>query len=169
MQWRWARAHDTIDITGEGGALATRKGYGGDYSWRSAVCGEVLQAEGEAYAEFTWVDGGSGLYVGVARAGVDPSSVSGGLSNTADGWMYACSSGNYYHNGVSAKPWASGTKQAIKEGETVGLLLRQGSLSVYIEGKQVGTMVTGLAGQLVWATDLNGNGSVRIARKPLPE
>ena len=48
----------------------------------------------------------------------------------------------------------------------VGLLLRQGSLSVYIKGKQVGTMVTGLTGQLVWAADLDG--SVRITRKPTP-
>ena len=50
----------------------------------------------------------------------------------------------------------------------MGLLLRQGSLSVYIKGKQVGTMVTGLTGELVWATDLYGGGSVRIARKPPP-
>ena len=69
------------------------------------------------------------------------------------------------HNG-SWKGWASGEKQGIEKGETVGLLLRQGSLSVYIKGKQVGTLVTGLTGELVWATDLDG--SVRIARKPPP-
>jgi len=51
----------------------------------------------------------------------------------------------------------------------VGLLLRQGSLSVYIKGKRVGTMVTGLTGELVWATDLGSYSSVRIARKPVPE
>ena len=49
------------------------------------------------------------------------------------------------------------------------MLLKQGSLSVYIKGKQVGTMVTGLTGELVWAADLGNNGSVRIARKPVPE
>ena len=83
VQWRWARAHDSIDITGEGGALATRKS--GDKNWlyRPAVCGEVLQAEGEAYAEFTWVSG-RWLMVGVARAGGDPSSVGDGLSGTAE-------------------------------------------------------------------------------------
>ena len=166
MQWRWARAHDTIDITGEGGALATRKGYGGDYSWRSAVCGEVLQAEGEAYAEFTLVSGW--LLVGVARAGADPSSVEGGLYKTAGGWMYDCDDGYHYHNGRQT-PWASGSKQGITEGETVGLLLRRGSLSVHIGGRQVGVMCTGLTGPLVWAADLGASGaSVRIARKPPP-
>ena len=69
--WRWARAHAAVDITGEGGALATRNS---GIGWRLAVCGEVLQAESEAYAEFTWGSGDSPM-VGVARAGVDPSSL----------------------------------------------------------------------------------------------
>ena len=164
MQWRWARAHDTIDITGEGGALATRKG-GGGY-WLPAVCGEVLQADGEAYAEFTPVSG-SGVMVGVARAGVDPSSVGNGLYSTADGWMYVCGDGNHRHNG-SYPPWASGERQRIKKGGTVGLLLRRGSLSVHIGGRQVGVVCTGLSGALVWAADLYSSASVRIARKPPP-
>ena len=163
MQWRWARADSSIDITGEGGALTTRKGGTG---WRPAVCGEVLQAEGEAYAEFTWVSG-SYVIVGVARAGVDPSSV-GGLFRTADAWMYQCLNGCHYHSGRDT-PWASGEKQGIKVGETVGLLLRRGSLSVHIGGRQVGVMCTGLSGALVWAADLRDRGtSVRIARKPSP-
>ena len=167
MQWRWARAHDSIDITGEGGALATRKS--GDKNWlyRPAVCGEVLQAEGEAYAEFTWVSGFR-LMVGVARAGVDPSSVERGLYKTTDGWMYECEDGVHYHND-SDGAWASGEPQGIKVGETVGLLLRRGSLSVHIGGRQVGVMCTGLSGELVWAADLYYSGaSVRIARKPPP-
>ena len=50
----------------------------------------------------------------------------------------------------------------------MGLLLRRGSLSVHIGGRQVGVMCTGLSGApLVWAADLCG-GSVRIARKPPP-
>ena len=51
----------------------------------------------------------------------------------------------------------------------MGLLLRRGSLSVHIKGKQVGTLVTGLTGQLVWAADLYRKGcSVRIARQAPP-
>jgi len=168
VQWRWARAHSQVDITGEGGALATMKR---SIYHRSAVCGEVLQAEGEAYAEFTWVSGWN-PFVGVARAGVDPSSVRDGFRSTADGWMYRCVGGYHYHND-SATPWASGTQQGIAEGETVGLLLRRGSLSVHIGGRQVGVMCTGLSGALVWAADLSdgggdGGSGVRIARKPLP-
>ena len=163
MQWRWARAHDQVDITGEGGALATSN----SGSWRAAVCGEVLQAEGEAYAEFTWVSGHYSLMVGVARAGVDPSSLEGGLCDTPDGWMYDCDDGAHEHNrDSSSTPWASGEQQGIEKGGTVGLLLRRGSLSVHIGGRQVGVLCTGLTGDLVWAADLDG--SVRIARKPPP-
>ena len=160
-------AHDDVDITGEDGALATRKS--AYYSYRSAVCGEVLQAEGEAYAEFTWVSDDY-VMVGVARAGVDPSSVRGGLYTTADGWMYYCDTGGHHHNDWRSTPWASGSPQAIKKkGGTVGLLLRRGSLSVHIGGRQVGVMCTGLTGELVWAADLYNSGtSVRIARKPPP-
>ena len=167
MQWRWARAHNSIDITGEGGALATRKSGSGDF--RAAVCGEVLQAEGEAYAEFTWVSGRD-VRVGVARAGVDPSSVRGGLYTTADGWMYRCYGGLHFHNS-RVTPWASGGSQGIERGGTVGLLLRRGSLSVHIGGRQVGVMCTGLSGELVWAADVYlgyYGSSVRIARKPPP-
>ena len=50
----------------------------------------------------------------------------------------------------------------------MGLLLRRGSLSVHIGGRQVGVMCTGLSGALVWAADLWCGDSVRIARKPPP-
>ena len=164
VQWRWARAHRDIDITGEGGALATRQS---GYGYTSAACGEVLQAEGEAYAEFTWVSGGHPR-VGVARAGVEASSMRGGLHRTVDGWMYSCNTAEHCHNGRGT-PWASGRSQGIAEGGTVGLLLRRGSLSVHIGGRQVGVMCTGLSGALVWAADLYYSGtSVRIARKPPP-
>ena len=95
----------------------------------------------------------------------------GGLYTTADGWMYECGYGGHYHNswGERITPWASGEPQGIAVGETVGLLLRRGSLSVHIGGRQVGVMCTGLSGALVWAADLYGSGgSVRIARKPPP-
>ena len=166
---RWAEAHSTIDI-GDGGTLATDdpKKYTSSRG-HPAVCGEVLEAGGEAYAEFTWVGGVSGNSprVGVARAGVDPSSrpVRGGLGATADGWMYNCRGGGHCHNGHSPR-WASGEPQGIKQGETVGLLLRRGSISVHIGGRQVGVLCTGLRGALVWAADLYD--SVRIARKPPP-
>ena len=81
--------------------------------------------------------------------------------------MYYCL-GAHYHNS-HWPPWASGEQYgpSIEEGETVGLLLRQGSLAVYIQGRRVGVLCTGLSGPLVWATDLY-TGSVRIARRPPP-
>ena len=107
--------------------------------------------------------------MGVARAGVNPSSGKNGFHGTADGWMYRCYNGAHCHNGRTT-PWSSGERQGIADGETVGLLLRRGSLSVHIGGRQVGVMCTGLSGALVWAADLgSGRGaSVRIARKPPP-
>ena len=168
VQWRWARAHGSIDITGEGGALAARKSGGGGFApYKSAVCGVVLQAKGEAYAEFS-INSRNAL-VGVARAGFDVTkSAPKGLYHTANAWMYWCGPGWHCHNRDNSKPWASGNRQGIQEGGTVGLLLKQGSLHVYIKGKQVGTLVTGLTGQLVWAADLREGASVRIARKPVP-
>ena len=50
--YRWARAHAYLDIRGEGGALA-KKTQGSYY--RTALCGEAMEAEGEHYAEFTLV------------------------------------------------------------------------------------------------------------------
>ena len=60
-------------------------------------------------------------------------------------------------SGWKSTPWASGSRQGIAEGGTVGLLLRRGSLSVHIGGRQVGVMRTGLSGALVWAADLLGD------------
>ena len=92
--------------------------------------------------------------MGVARAGVDPSSVDDGLVRTADGWMYYCYTGGHCHTSGNYTPWASGSQQGIKVGGMVGLLLRRGSLSVHIGGRQVGVLWTGLSGELVWAADL---------------
>ena len=76
--------------------------------------------------------------------------------------------GRHFHNG-SPTPWVSSRKQGMRAGEPFGLLLRRGSPSVHIKGRQVGVMCTGLSGSLVWAADLLYNGhsgsSVRIARK----
>ena len=168
---RWVKAHKAVDIRGENGALATA-GQDASSKYRPAVCGRVLQASGAAYAEFTWVAGGD-VMVGVARAGFDPAQpIQGqweGLFTTAAGWMMQ-SSGSFYHNSASAAetPWASGTKEGIAVGQTVGLLLRKGNLSVYIKGACVGTLCTGLSGSFVWATDLYNKASVRIALKPPP-
>ena len=40
------------------------------------------------------------------------------------------------------------------KGQTLGLQLRQGSLSAYRNGEQLGVMVSGLSGDFVWAADM---------------
>ena len=54
-------------------------------------------------------------------------------------------------------------------GETVGLLLSRGRLSVYRNGSAVGVLCEGLSGSFVWAADLYDTGdAVRILRKAVP-
>ena len=166
--YRWARAHAKLDIRGEGGALAKRT-RGGSY-YRTALCGEAMEAEGEHYAEFTLVaTAGGNDMVGVARPTYDPArDDADGVYKTADGWMLDCDDGYHYH-ADSAKAWASGGPLKVAAGETVGLLLSRGRLSVYRNGSAVGVLCEGLSGSFVWAADLLYQGdAVRILRKAVP-
>ena len=73
------------------------------------------------------------------------------------------------HYGGGGKDWASGGPLKVARGETVGLLLSRGRLSVYRNGLAVGVLCEGLSGSLVWATDLGSEGdAVRILRKAVP-
>ena len=158
---RWSKAHTQIDITGERGALAVKTGSDGSY--RTALTGEVMDAAGDSYAEFTFVSDGS-LAVGVVTADYDPSRAS--AINSKHSYMYKCNSGEHYHQG-SVTAWDSGEGQNIGPGKTVGLRLRQGSLCAYVDGMQLGVLCTGLSGQFVWGADMNTNCSVRIGRSGL--
>ena len=168
---RWARAHAELDIRGEDGALAKRTQKRDGSYFRTALCGEAMEAEGDHYAEFTLVatEHGAGM-VGVARPTYDPARGDGkGVWHTADGWMLGCGDGNHYHAG-SRKDWASGGPLAVAAGETVGLLLSRGRLSVYRDGSAVGVLCEGLSGSFVWAADLHNQGeAVRILRRPVPQ
>jgi hypothetical protein len=167
--YRWARAHAELDIRGRGGALAKRtQGRG----WRTALCGEAMEAEGDHYAEFTrgatqW----GGDMVGGARPTYDPAQgdVRYGVCSTANGWMLFCFDGKHCHASGNGEAWASGGPLKVAAGETVGLLLSRGRLSVYRNGLVVGVLCEGLSGSLVWAADLRHQGdAVRIARGAVP-
>jgi hypothetical protein len=164
---RWARAHADLDIRGEGGALAKRTQSGG---YRTALCGAAMEAEGEHYAEFTLVATTYGYgMVGVARPTYDPArGGANGVYCTADGWMLSCCSGKHWHDCGGSKAWASGGPLKVAAGETVGLLLSRGRLSVYRNGCAVGVLCEGLSGSFVWAADLGGGDAVRILRKAVP-
>ena len=129
-----------------------------------------MEAEGEHYAEFTLVATKRGYgMVGVARPTYDPARGDGhGVFSTADGWLLSCSSGRHWHAN-SPKAWASGGPLKVAAGETVGLLLSRGRLSVYRNGSAVGVLCEGLSGSFVWAADLGSTGdAVRILRKAVP-
>eukprot|EP01046_Picozoa_sp_COSAG06_P046397 COSAG06_NODE_6567_length_2864_cov_2.863620_3_plen_215_part_00 len=166
---RWARAHAYLDIRSEGGALAKRTHCRGDY--RTALCGEAMEAEGEHYAEFTLVAAKNGCdMIGVARPTYDPAREDAdGVHGTADGWMLDCYDGVHFHASGSGKAWASGGPLEVAAGETVGLLLSRGRLSGYRNGCAVGVLCEGLSGSFVWAADLFSQGdAVRILRKAVP-
>ena len=60
--------------------------------------------------------------------------------------------------------------EVVAQGETVGLLLSRGRLSVYRNGSAVGVLCEGLSGSLVWAADLLNQGdAVRILRGAVPQ
>eukprot|EP01043_Picozoa_sp_COSAG02_P028211 COSAG02_NODE_1700_length_11253_cov_40.995786_2_plen_184_part_00 len=176
---RWARAHTGLDIRGEGGALAKSRQYD-SYCHRTALCEEAMEAGGEHYAEFTLVATARGFdMVGVARTTYDPArSNAFGVHKTADGWMLDCNSGKHYHassykcsyHASTGKDWASGGPLKVVAGETVGLLLSRGRLSVYHNGSAVGVLCEGLSGSFVWAADLYHRGdAVRILRRAVPQ
>ena len=131
-----------------------------------------MEAEGDHYAEFTLVATEHGyVMVGVARPTYDPArGDADGVSLTADGWMLYCYDGKHYHASGSPKAWASGGPLEVAAGETVGLLLSRGRLSVYRNGSAVGVLCEGLSGSFVWAADLCHQGdAVRIFRRAVPQ
>ena len=57
----------------------------------------------------------------------------------------------------------------MKQGETLGLRLKYGTLTAYINGTRAGVMANNLTGDLVWAADVFHPGdSLRIACKDPP-
>jgi hypothetical protein len=90
--------------------------------------------------------------------------------DTADGWMLDCYGGTHFDAGGYGEAWASGGPLKVAAGETVGLLLSRGRLSVYRNGSAVGVLCEGLSGSLVWAADLYHQGAaVRIFRRAVPQ
>jgi hypothetical protein len=155
----------------EDGAVATLSHPVGGCCYRPVVTGTVLQADGDSYAEFLTLDI-DGVMVGLAHATFDPtvpitaSSYIYGAYATPDGWMMEIPSGNFYHDMLGSgkdEPWVSGpSMESIEAGQTIGMHLHAGRLSVYIGGEQVGVMCEGLVGEFVWAADLSDGHDVRI-------
>ena len=176
-----------MDITTDTAVATSTVDAPGLCCYRPAVCSPVLQAAGDTYVEFTLLLDAAGdldgVMLGVARATFDPTvsiEANGhvyGAYATGDGWMMETASGGIYHDYINSQAesaWVSGSGRAVQAGERVGMLLRGGSLSVYIAGQLIGVMVDGLVGEFVWAVDLTivhdiaDVRSVRIAARDAP-
>ena len=155
----WAKSTcATVDTSGEGGMLANNSAGGNAYG-PHALGTRPFAAAGEAYAEFTNVAGQHTMF-GVARSGFAPPTGIG-LYTTTDAWMMYTYDGQHYPAGrATSYTWAS----PVAVGETVGLLLRNGSLTAYRGGRKVGMLCKGLTGQLVWAADFHQkNDTLRLS------
>lgn len=187
--WRWSRSHDAspewlcgVDISAEDGALATWIHVDSPGLCRqversvyvTALCDEEMQARGGPYyAEFTRADEGYGhVFVGVARPTYNPNesdrSHHGARRKARVANELAVANASEQTDSFDIQPGnemstlSDGWVVLAEVGETVGLLLRAGSLSVCRGGVCTGTLCEGLSGSLVWAVDL-AHGAVRIA------
>jgi hypothetical protein len=154
------RAHSSIDITAEAGALAMGRIEGGSCCWGTALCGGAPMRAGRHYAEFTLLPAAAAssfphVVLGVARADFDPEPASarageqgrgrGPLATMSlrsrgdgrgggggEGWGYATASGQAVHARRGDSSWAApgGVKATV--GDTIGLLLDLGG-----EGQKV--------------------------------
>ena len=207
----WARAHVDLEIYAAldaSGSPPTRPkkrkeicccvrhlGTGRDQAdrWRTAICGEVLHADGSAaaaaYAEFTMVAGSGTTMFGIVRASHDPTD-DRSSQRSRESWMFNCKSGKCLRPGSSrGQPLLPPTQSGVVPGDrvamgaaafggagkvalgqTVGLLLRNGSLTVFQNGEAVGAMCEGgLKGNFEWAADMYDTGAAaRIVRRPPP-
>ena len=119
-----------------------------------------IDTAGIAYAEF-FLEVSCNCMLGVT-------SLEGVLSN---GTFYDKASSSMYHcsNSIAypgARDWDAGAGQ--KQGERVGLLVKQGSLYVYVNGRQQGPgpMVSrGLPPRVHFAADIYSGAKVRVMEK----
>lgn len=174
--WHWTRGYKGVRITSDGSLAETAPSH--TCCYRPVVCGEPMHATGNYYAEFQVLHSKTnGVMVGIAQAAFDPTKSihSGqyvyGAYATPNGWMMELPSMNFYHNYLSkgkALPWVDGKQQAVLAGQTIGLRLKSGSLSVYINSALVGVICNGLHGDFVFAADLSISDvrSIRIVPTP---
>jgi hypothetical protein len=190
--WHWSRSYSGITITEQNAVAAMTSNNGCCYA--AVVSAPFFPGSADSYVEFTLTgDAAQSVMVGIARSDFDPTDpvTNGGYHygayGTAAGWMMEAASGIFYHDYVHAQasttwtrviglwtnpdePWGPTTLEAApatpaaQPGDTIGMWLHAGSLSVYLNGELVGVMCQGLVGNFVWAADLGDN-----AGGPLPE
>eukprot|EP01043_Picozoa_sp_COSAG02_P041697 COSAG02_NODE_3479_length_6673_cov_3.496197_1_plen_657_part_00 len=190
--WHWSNSYVGITIS-EQGSVATMTSNDG-CCYGAVISAPFFPASSDAYVEFTLTgDAAASVMVGLATSDFDPTTRIAnagyfyGAYGSAVGWMMEVASGAFYHDYVHSQtstpwvrmnepwtnadePWgpttlaAAPSTRAAHPGDTIGMWLHAGSLTVYLDGALVGVLCEGLVGNFVWAADLGDN-----AGGPLPE
>jgi hypothetical protein len=150
-------AAEHYDVSGEGGALLQSKA---GYWFKAAVCAGHVMSTGRHAAEFTMVQAGTTVFVGLARSDID---VHIGKAYTRDKfWGLYKHNGALYHQQSHGREWIG--QKSFGTGDVIGLLLDcdAGTLTVKKNGKQLGLVATGLTGEFWWAAALNLSSAISI-------
>ena len=80
--------------------------------------------------------------------------------------MIRCNDGKLWHGTGGASAWPGSRGLSVRAGDVLGLLVRQGTMTLFMNGECVGMACGGLHGRLCWVAELLQPGeSVRIERK----
>ena len=154
-------AHGNFTLS-EGGAVATKTGYG---TWRAAASNVAMRSD-RHFAQFTVVESGNmSMFFGVIRAGWD---VGGDeWASDEDGHSFC---GTAYGRRYPGNHTWEGMQTAKEQGDRIGMLLDldQGSMTVWKNGELLGVMqAEGLSGPLCWAvSSAYAGSSARIESAP---
>ena len=161
----FGRAHGDDVTLSEGGALATNitilatmDVFNGTYRTAAST---VVMRSGRHFARFTVVEGDA-LMFGVIRPGWD---VEGGVyAQDVDGHCFYCTYGGRRQPG--GIDW-EGMQHARKQGDRIGMLLDQGSMTVWKNDVKLGVMQSeGLSGMgigpLCWAVSMGWQRTHRV-------
>ena len=134
--------------------------------WYPAVCVGHVMATGRHAVEFTVVEKGYELHLGIARPTID---LEGSQCYDGPDFWAVSSEGYGVHNGKFDQNWPGNAaigNLKLKNGCVVGLLLDcdAGTLTVKKNGVRIGVSQTGLTGAFCWSAAMADKTTrVRIA------
>lgn len=156
----------------EAGRLVRKDGL-----WQLAVCDTHEMVGGVHCAEFTLqrMSIVESVCVGLVRSSLSPIADWLPAHQSTDAWMFGAYSGALWHGGES-REWAGllAGPNVVQQGDRIGLVLDlvRGTLSVYLNGRQLGVMVNSpelcSCAPVCWAADVSRGAAVRIEGKDPP-
>ena len=147
-----------------------------DGLWQLAVCGTHEMVGGVHCAEFTLqrMSVVESVCVGLVSSSVSPIGDWLPAHQSTNAWMLGAHSGVLWHGGVSREWDGLPGPNVIRQGDRIVLVLdlARNTLSVYLNGRQLGIMVNSpdlsARAPLCWAADVSRGAAVRIDRKDPP-